>query len=220
MPIAPPHWHERPIVWDRLDLATGTPGMVVDVKVDRGYKVDEKGGSGVDGGSLTLNGKKLAIVTIKLKLWTSTHLEKCNEFLAAMFKKKKQHEPMDVNHPILSLHNLRSILFFDVSGPTFPDQDGVMYLTITGKEFAPPPPKPKASATRTPTQSEIARDVDRKLYMDAEERQRQLEREAAEQNKSKDKVNAKLERALSIFRDNEGENSSDPPPRPPQPPKP
>lgn len=149
----PVHWEDSPVAWDVLQLPWGTPGLVVDVDVERGYKCDEAGGDGVHGATLTMKGRKLATVRIKFKMWTRIHLQKCSQFLDEFNAAKKTHSPVDCVHPILQEHNLKSILFVDVSGPTMPDADGLRYMTISGREFAPPPPKPKGTATNTPSTS-------------------------------------------------------------------
>ena len=73
MGSAVPHWHDKPRVWDALYITnTVAPGIVDSIDVDRGYKMDEKDGQGVNGATLTFQGKKLGGVRIKMKLWTPT----------------------------------------------------------------------------------------------------------------------------------------------------
>jgi hypothetical protein len=152
---APPsHWHDKPISWDALYISgVVAPGMVDDIDVSRGYKIDEKGGAGVNGATLTVQGLQLANVSIKLKLWTRNHLLKIDQLIYSIFLKPKQTKlvrPFDFTHPTLTMHGLRSLLVLDVLGPGKPDHDGFQFVTLKCKEFAPPPAKPAASATTTP----------------------------------------------------------------------
>ncbi len=154
---APAHWHDRPIPWDALYI-TGhlAPGIVDDITVNREYKTDEKDGAGVNGASLTVQGVKLAKVSIKLKMWTRSHLQKIEQLIYSIFIKPKQTKkvtPFDFTHPILQMHGLRALQVVSVAGPTQPSDDGLQFVTLSCIEFAPPPPKPKASqsATTTPT---------------------------------------------------------------------
>ncbi len=154
MADAPAHWDDKPVPWDALYISNVlAPGMVDDVDVSRSYKVDEKGGAGVNGATLTVQGLQLANVTIKLRLWTRNHLNKIDQLIYSVFikpKQTKQVRPFDFTHPVLTTHGLRSLLVQDVTGPSKPDGEGFSYVTLKCKEFAPPPAKPAASATTTP----------------------------------------------------------------------
>jgi hypothetical protein len=154
MSDSPTHWLDKPIPWDALYISgVIAPGMVDDIDISRAYKVDEKGGAGVNGATLTVQGLQLANVSIKLKLWTRNHLNTIDLLIYSIFRKPKQTKtvkPFDFTHPLLTMHGLRSLLVVDVLGPTNPNQDGFQFVTIKCKEFAPPPPKPAASATTTP----------------------------------------------------------------------
>lgn len=150
----PAHWDDKPIPWDALYI-TGhiAPGIVDDISIDRGFKVDEKGGAGVNGATLTVQGLNLAAITIKLKLWTRRHVQMADQLVYSIFLRPKQTntvKPFDFGHPLLETHGLRSLLVVDVSGPTKPTDDGFQFLTLKCKEFLQPPPKPKTSATTTP----------------------------------------------------------------------
>jgi len=149
----PSHWDDKPIAWDALYISGHVaPGMVEDVGVDRGYKVDEKDGAGVDDATSTVQGRKLPRVSIKLKLWTRRHLQLADALIYSIYikpKLTKTVKPFDFSHPILEIHGLRALLVESTSGPTKPSDDGFSYLTLQCKAFSPPPPKP-VSATTTP----------------------------------------------------------------------
>lgn len=151
---APTHWDDKPIPWDALYI-TGhlAPGIVEDIDIGRAYKVDEKGGAGVNGATLTVQGLQLATVTIRLKLWTRRHVLMADQLVYSIFlrpKLNKTVKPFDFGHPLLETHGLRSLLVVDVQGPTKPNADGFQFLTLKLREFAQPPPKPTQSATTTP----------------------------------------------------------------------
>lgn len=154
MSSSPTHWDDRPIPWDALYISgVIAPGMVDEIDVSRGYKVDKKGGAGVNGATLTVQGLQLASVTIKLKLWTRTHLIKIDQLIYSIFlrpKQTKQVKPFDFTHPTLTMHGLRSLFVEDVAGPSKPGDDGFSFVTLRCTEFAQPPPKPTQSAAQTP----------------------------------------------------------------------
>lgn len=150
---APTHWDDKPIPWDALYISGHVaPGMVDDINVDRGYKVDEKTGNGIDGATATIQGREVARVNIKLKMWTRRHLNLVDALVYSIYTKPrltKQVKPFDFSHPLLEMHGLRALIVENTSGPTKPDHDGFSYLSLACKEFTPQPAKP-VSATTTP----------------------------------------------------------------------
>lgn len=149
----PSHWDDKPIPWDALYISGYVaPGMVDDIAVDRGYKIDEKDGAGVDDATSTVQGRKLPKVSIRLRLWTRRHIQLADALIYSIYTKPKitkQVKPFDFSHPILEMHGLRALLVEGTSGPTKPDKDGFSSLTLQCKAFTVQPAKP-VSATSTP----------------------------------------------------------------------
>lgn len=146
-----PYWYDDPVSWDALYITGHTaPGIVEDIQVARGYRVDKKEGGGVDGGVITFKGKKLPDVTIRLKLWTRNHLTKLGQLLFSIYEKKTNGEAFDMVHPVLAMNGIQALTVEDTKGPTKP-VDGLVFFELHCNVHAPPPPLPKGDATKTPT---------------------------------------------------------------------
>lgn len=147
-----PYWDDDPVAWDALYITgKSAPGIVDDIDCGRGYRVDKKEGGGVDGGTVTFKGKKLAgPIRIRLKLWTRNHLHKLSQLLFSIYEKKTNGEAFDMQHPILAINGIGALTVEETKGPTKP-VDGIMFFEMICNPHAPPPPKPKGDATKTPT---------------------------------------------------------------------
>lgn len=150
-----PYWNDVPLVWDGIRIGSKgsfAPGIVEDVRVQRELKVDEKDGPGVDGATVTTQGRKLAKVAITLKLYNRRHLERLGYLLEALLPEGQAGKPFDMVHPILTMHRLKSLLPTGFTGPTRTGP-GVYSFTIECLEFRAPKPGAAKVVTSTPKTS-------------------------------------------------------------------
>lgn len=149
--------------WNRFVIAKlpggVCPGIVRSIKITRQHDVDEKKGGGTKGGTLTVNGEKLATVALTLEWWQDENddhldleLQRCETLIALLFPGgNKAATPFDCAHPALAMHGLRSLLFEKFDGPT-QTQPQIWQLSMEAKQWRPTPKAPK-SATSTPAAS-------------------------------------------------------------------
>lgn len=164
---------QNPEFWSYLALGTKgryAPGRVVAVSPKRAHDVDKKKGGGTSGATITTNGEKPFEIDITLEFYqgdddvhdivsgaaAGSHLEleleRFQLLVQALFPGgEKAPDPFDVSNAYLALHNIRSLFFEEITGPT-PSGDQKWTYTLKGTNFR---PRAKAkSVTSTPTSSQ------------------------------------------------------------------
>lgn len=134
------------------------PGIVRKLDVERAHDADLKKPGGKDGMTPTTNGEHPVEVTIVLELWDDPEDPAGSEvltqyltyFLDHLFPEGKAPKPMDVAHPKLALHRLKSLFFLKFTGPT---EIGYSHWQVTLKAVNFKPPT-KKKATSTPKLSD------------------------------------------------------------------
>jgi hypothetical protein len=147
--------------WGRF-VVVGLRGSVLPGRVKVVPKgsiaLDEKNAGGTNDATLSINGRKLHDFDITCT-WEETiddrvldlELARCEAFIDLMFPDgNKVSDPHDCAHPILAMWKCRSMVFYDLEGPTCASQ--VWTLKVKAKKFA-PPPKKAVSVTKTPGKS-------------------------------------------------------------------
>lgn len=140
-------------IWD-LAVFLGTkktPG-VCEVKVTKAQDADVKKAAGSDGATITTHGVRPAEIIIAVKLWTPDQWEKMKSLWKEIMPRpgKKEPEAVDVFHPVLDAHGIKSMLVTRGEGPAPSGSPAVKVFTIHGLEFF---KTKKKKATKTPVAS-------------------------------------------------------------------
>lgn len=148
-----------PAAYDQCTIGNVKCPGIVTIKAKYGIKEDEKTGPGVDGGSDTIQGRKLQPFSIKIDFgyvrYDGTTPEEAGDWeaieaLIDVIKPAKAAAlPVDIVNPIVQMWRCKSCLILDAEGPEM-DSTGLWTLTLSVKEFRAPPKKP---ATVTPKNS-------------------------------------------------------------------
>lgn len=127
-----------------------TPGKAT-VRVRSARAADVKKGSGFDGGHVAFHGVPPRRVEIDLLIWTPEQLRILATQWPTLFPQAYKGNPpaYDVQHPMLSLHGIRSLQFDSGEGPDV-DRDGRGTFRMTAWEFLQPG---KKNATKTNTEA-------------------------------------------------------------------
>lgn len=152
------HWNEDETSWDGIvvgDRGIYAPGIVESIDISRQAKVDTRTGPGVNGATLTFQGRELAKVSIGMKMWTVRHWERFRLFVAAfeLGQNATKLLPRDFLHPALAVRGLRALVVTGLNGPSMPDAQDMVRYTIEALQYAPPP---KKNVTNTPAKSQAA----------------------------------------------------------------
>lgn len=139
--------------WDYLYLGIPsttpfTPGKCI-VRPVKFRDVDKKKAAGNDGGRITVHGIEPAEVDIEIIIWTPEQLRQLANLWPILFPQayKGSPVPYDTQHPTLTIHNIKSLIFVRGEGPTIDDQRRG-HFTIKAWEFLKPAAtKGKATAT-------------------------------------------------------------------------
>lgn len=139
-------------LYDKVFInAAPTPG-IAEVQCNKQRSVDRKKAAGRDGARLTLHGIEPGTGEIRLTIWTPEQLKALNELWPILFPftGKGDPSPFDVQHPILSQHDVKSIQIVGGEGPYPGQKQGARVFTIRYIEFR---PQSKKKATKTPVAS-------------------------------------------------------------------
>jgi hypothetical protein len=122
-------------------FSSTTPGKAT-IKITKFRDVDKKKQAGSDGARITVHGVEPAEVDIELLIWTPEQLKALNALWPIIFPRayKDQVDAFDVSHPILQLHDVKSLIFTAGSGPDI-DKDRVGHFTMRAVEFLLPKKK-------------------------------------------------------------------------------
>lgn len=134
--------------WDFLKLGASqdkTPG-IAKVTCDKSRDLDKKKSPGNDGARITLHGAEPGIIQIQLLIWTPDQLVVLNKFWqtympiagkATTKGKNPMPSPVDVSHPLLAIHGVKSIQVVGGSGPDQGPVVGSRVFTVRAIEFLP-----------------------------------------------------------------------------------
>lgn len=161
--------------WDKVFVAVPyqgieqpyTPGQA-EVSVQKSRDVDKKKAAGNDGARLTVHGLEPAVVEIRLLIWTPDQLAWLAKIWPVLFPgpqkvasipnnarpvtpKQNVATPFDVQHPVLDLHGVRSLIFVGGSGPDPGPVPRSRLFTMRALEFL--APNSKTNSTNTPVSS-------------------------------------------------------------------
>lgn len=155
-----PFWEEAPDLWDVVTIAGFTFPGVANVSGEPKRKLDKKNAKGADGRTITDDGADGVDIEVVIQIYTAEQWY--NYQLAIPFIDPNQQKgkllPVDIIHPALKLHNIRSMY---VESMTLPQTNGtpqVREVRIKATSWAPPPKKPKKSKSSTPDESEVVVD--------------------------------------------------------------
>lgn len=123
-----------------------TPG-VCRVSFDKARDIDKKKSAGTDGARVAIHGVDLAAVDIELLIWTPEQLKVLSNIWPILFPPAYKGAPpaYDVQHPLFSIHSIKSVQFIGGSGPVI-DQNGRGVFRMRAIEFQKPG---KKNATKT-----------------------------------------------------------------------
>lgn len=115
-----------------------TPG-ICRVTVDNSRDVDKKKAAGSDGARVTIHGKEPAKVDIEIIIWTPEQLKALAGLWPVLFPPayKKSPPAYDAQHPVLSIHGIKSLQFIGGSGPDI-DGQGRGSFKMKALEFLKP----------------------------------------------------------------------------------
>jgi hypothetical protein len=155
-----PYWEEAPDLWDQVTIAGFTFPGVANVAGEPKRKLDKKNAKGADGRTITDDGADGVDIEVVVQIWNSEQWY--NYQLAIPFIDPNQQKgkllPVDIIHPALKLHNIRSMY---VESMTLPQTCGipqVREVRIKATSWAPPPKTPKKSKSKTPDESSESKD--------------------------------------------------------------
>ena len=138
--------------WDYVSFGPDvrTPG-VAEVKVNRAQASDVKPAAGKDGATVTLHGVRPAEVVVTLKIWTPQQLDELHTLWDKIMPRagKTTAQIVTVAHPVLTLHNVRSMVVLRGEGPLDGPAPKIKLFTISGVEYV--KPANGKNATKTPT---------------------------------------------------------------------
>jgi hypothetical protein len=137
--------------WDYLYLGVPstqpfTPGLCT-VAVNRTRDVDKKKAAGNDGARVTIHGVDAAMVEIAIRIWTPEQLRQLAALWPTLFPNAYKGAPpaYDVQHPMLTYHNIKSLQFIGGEGPDI-DERRIGMFRLHAIEFLKPG---KTNATKT-----------------------------------------------------------------------
>jgi hypothetical protein len=128
-----------------------TPG-VCEVRVLKAQDADVKKAAGSDGATVTTHGVRPAEVDIAITLWTPDQWEELKSFWKLVMPRagKDTGKAVDVTHPMLDNHGIKSIIVLRGEGPAKGNNPRTRVFTIHGLEYI---AKTKKTATATPVAS-------------------------------------------------------------------
>lgn len=128
-----------------------TPG-VCEVKVAKAQDADVKKSAGADGARVTTHGVRPAEIDVAVKLWTPEQWERMKELWQLIMPRagKDKGKAVDVFHPVLDAHGIKSIIVIRGEGPSPASNPRAKVFTIHGLEYVAPS---KKTATTTPVES-------------------------------------------------------------------
>lgn len=155
-----PHWDEAPELYDTCTLAGLTLPGIVKIAGSMTRKLDKKNAKGADGATITDDGANAAEIELALVMWTAAHWEAYQAMVPLInpLAQKGKLSPVDIVHPVLALHGVKSVYVEDVSLPQAGSIPQTREVKIKVVEWRPAPKKPKKSKSTTPTRSQAARD--------------------------------------------------------------
>lgn len=140
--------------WDYIYLGIPstqpfTPG-ICKLRVNKWRDVDKKKAVGSDGARVTIHGVDPASIDIEITIWTPEQLKALAILWPILFPQAYKGSPpaYDVQHPLLSIHNIKSLQFTGGEGPEI-DQQHRGVFKMHAIEFL----KPGKKATKTETGS-------------------------------------------------------------------
>jgi hypothetical protein len=128
-----------------------SPG-VSEVRVLKAQDADVKKAAGGDGARVTTHGIRPAEVDILITLWTPEQWERMKELWKLIMPRagKDTGKAVDVAHPMLDVHGIKSLIVLRGEGPTRASNPRARVFTIHGLEYVAPS---KKVATKTPVAS-------------------------------------------------------------------
>lgn len=155
-----PSVRQAPEAYNTVTLAGRPLPGVVNVKVDRGRKIDKKSPSGNDGAVTTDKGAEAGTLTITWTIWddvnqtvTDAMFAEAEEILARLSPpagSTVRPEPLQVAHPVARLLGMKAVVVEKVSGQDVDDK-GLLVFTLSCIEWSPPKPK----GTKTPKKADF-----------------------------------------------------------------
>jgi hypothetical protein len=135
----PGSWVDAPLTWDVFFVGTSRLPGLVKVKGARKYKLDRKDTAGADGQTLTGLGHLPFEATITIRLWEDQHWEDLKAVIPVLMPPpiKGRPVPVDVAHPTLDLHSVKSLYFTEISVPEETGTKGVYEVILQATEFLP-----------------------------------------------------------------------------------
>lgn len=141
--------------WDYIQLPQSnsdliperTPGICT-VNCDKEIKVDHKKAAGQDGERVTYHGLKPANIDIQILIWTpdqfrvlqniwQTYMPLANKSTKASSKTPSSPGPLDIVHPLLQFHGVKSIIILGGNGPAPGPVPRSRIFNIRAQEFYP-----------------------------------------------------------------------------------
>ncbi len=146
-----PYWEDAPDVWDTVRIAgQDLPGNAK-VSGDVVRKLDKKNAKGVDGATITDDGADPTEIEIEIVLATREHWVAYQRVLPSIDPNlgKSKATAVDIVHPALALHQIRSVYVERVSIPVPGSDPQTRIVRIKAVGWLPPPP-PAPSKSKTP----------------------------------------------------------------------
>ncbi len=155
---------DEPIDWFRL-AGHRSPGLAeLPSGANSPRKWDVRKGYGVSGSGIVYTGDELAKFTIKLTLITAEEWAAWDGFKSLLFKAPAGAKPkaLDIWHPILEEHGIKSVVVEDLAGPVQADH-GVWVWDIKLLQYRAPKAaiaKPTGSTVTKPKPAVVKSDTD------------------------------------------------------------
>jgi hypothetical protein len=150
-----PHWDEAPDLYDTCTIAgVALPGLVK-IAGTLSRKLDKKNAKGADGATITDDGANAAEIELSVIMWDAGQWTAYQELLPLInpIQTKGKLSPVDVVHPVLALHGIRSVYVEEVTLPQAGNIPQTREFKIKLVEWRPAPKTPKPSKSVTPTKA-------------------------------------------------------------------
>lgn len=146
-----PYWEDAPHLWDQVTIAGITLPGLARTSGQVGRKLDKKKTKGQDGATVTDDGADLPEVEITIQMWNRDHWSAYQRLipLLDLNAPRGQKGPVDVEHPALALHEIRSLAVETMTLPTPGRVKQAYEVRFKGVGWRPPPPQPTGSKSTT-----------------------------------------------------------------------
>lgn len=146
---------DAPGLYDQITIAGFQFTALVIPSGELGCKLDVKNAKGSDGATITDDGTDAESGEIVLTMWRPDQWQDYQRALPLIAPNavKGKRKPVDVSHPMLNLHGIRSIYIEKMTLPVRGKTSGTLEVRIRYRGWRPEPPPATKSKTSTPNSS-------------------------------------------------------------------